>query len=81
MVRELITDGVSVNLSVSDWLAENSVAKSESFMLFAETAGTIKVGLASGVTQTRTLAQGEYWRVRPVKVFKTGTTATVQACW
>ena len=81
MVIEHITDAISVNLSVNDWIADSSEARLQSFMLFAETAGTVKVGLASGITQTKTLAQGEYWRVRPIKIFKTGTTATVQACW
>jgi hypothetical protein len=73
MVNETIEDVFAVSVAGGDW-----VRPSRRGILFCTVAGNVAVQWPNGVTTTKALTVGEYWRVAPAKVLQAGTTATVQ---
>ena len=75
MVQETITDVLAVDLSAVDFETPSAPVKG---IVFCTIDGDVAVEWPNGVTTSKSLTAGEYWRVSPSKILKTGTTATVQ---
>lgn len=73
-VTESTQDMITVNLTSVDWV--KSVP--ELGVVFCTAPGDVNVELLSGRQVKKYMLAGEYWRVSPIKILKSGTTATVE---
>jgi hypothetical protein len=79
MVTETIKNAVAIDISSIDWVKEDFVTHDG--VLFCTVAGNVTAMMPSGISCTKAMTVGEYWRISPSKVVRATTTATVQFHW
>jgi hypothetical protein len=72
-VEGIVTNAVAVDLTGGDFT--NPI--NGKCMVYCISDGTVNITLPSGITTSKDLVAGQYWKIRPITVLDTST-ATIQ---